>query len=252
MAWPTVHSRMFPSHYQYIAFILSFVFPPEASLCITKNMKSFDEDENRKEHLLMYEYGHIIHNLVKVPSEAIHYCRSSIKEIYRYSPRFTTSDTMFMRNMVVRKIKSLGVKARRLSTTTNFIYWMGDFFNNSSDLLQTKSISKKIIDFIKRENINNKRIKGFYNEYSICDIITYNRNYEIKNRNDEPVVMRQNKYVENRVEKGRIKKLEIKEYVTKNEKPVKFHRKSHRFSKNIKHYNNKPMRYKMSRNRRCC
>ena len=153
MAWPTVHSRMFPSHYQYIAFILSFVFPPEASLCITKNMKSFDEDENRKEHLLMYEYGHIIHNLVKVPSEAIHYCRSSIKEIYRYSPRFTTSDTMFMRNMVVRKIKSLGVKARRLSTTTNFIYWMGDFFNNSSDLLQTKSISKKIIDFIKRENI---------------------------------------------------------------------------------------------------
>jgi len=252
MAWPTVPSRIFPLHYQYIAFILSFVFPPEAALCITKNMKSFDEGENRKEHLLMYEYGHIIHNLVKVPSEAIHYCRSSIKEIYRYSPRFTTSDTMFMRNMVVRKIKSLGVKARRLSTTTNFIYWMGDFFNNSSDLLQTKSISKKIIDFIKRENINNKRIKGFYNEYSICDIITYNRNYEIKNRNDEPVVMRQNKYVENRVEKGRIKKLEIKEYVTKNEKPIKFLRKSMKFSKNIKHYNNKPMRYKMSRNRRCC
>ncbi len=252
MAWPTVPSRIFPLHYQYIAFILSFVFPPEAALCITKNMKSFDEGENRKEHLLMYEYGHIIHNLVKVPSEAIHYCRSSIKEIYRYSPRFTTSDTMYMRNMVVRKIKSLGEKARRHSTTTNFIYWMGDFFNNSSDLLQTKSISKKIIDFIKRENINNKRIKGFYNEYSICDIITYNRNYEIKNRNDEPVVMRQNKYVENRVEKGRIKKLEIKEYVTKNEKPIKFLRKSMKFSKNIKHYNNKPMRYKMSRNRRCC
>jgi len=210
-------------------------------------MKSFDEDENRKEHLLMYEYGHIIHNLVKVPSEAIHYCRSSIKEIYRYSPRFTTSDTMYMRNMVVMKIKSLGEKARRHSTTTNFIYWMGDFFNNSSDLLQTKSISKKIIDFIKRENISNK----LYYKYSICDIIISNRNYEFKNRN-EPFVMRENKYVENRVEKKRIKKMEIKEYVTKNEKPVKFHRNSHRFSKNIKHYNNKPMRYKMSRNRRCC
>ena len=252
MSWPTVQTRIFPLHYQYIAFILSFVFPPEASLCITRNMKKFDEDENKKEHLLMYEYGHIIHNLVKVPSEAIHYCRSSIKEIYRYSPRFTTSDTMYMRNMVVRKIKSLGDKARRHSTTTNFIYWMGDFFNNSSDLLQTKSISKKIIDFIKRENISNKRIKEVYNEYSLCDIIISNvRNYEIKNMN-EPVVMRQNKNVKNRDEIKRIKKMEIKDYVTKNEKPVKFHRKSMKFSKNIKYYNNKPMRYKMSRNRRCC
>ena len=250
MAWPTVPTRIFPSHYQYIAFILSFVFPPEASLCITKNMKSFDEDENRKEHLLMYEYGHIIHNLVKVPSEAIHYCRPSIKEIYRYSPRFTTSDTMIMRNAVVRKIKSLGEKERRHSTTTNFIYWMGDFFNNSSDLIQMKSISKRLIDFIKRENIKTKKIKEFYNEYSLCDTIISKRN-EITNRN-EPVVMRENKYVENRVEKKRIKKMEIKEYVTKNEKPVKFHRKSMKFSKNIKHYNNKPMRYKMSRNRRCC
>lgn len=211
-------------------------------------MKSFDEEENRKEHFRMYEYGDIIHNLVKVPSEAIHYCRSSIKEIYRYSPRFTTSDTMFMRNAVVRKIKSLGERARRNSTTTNFIYWMGDFFNNSSGLLQTKSISKKMIDFIKRENIN-KRIKEHC--YNLCDIIIYNRNYEIKNTN-EPLVMTQNKCVENRVEKKRIKKMEIKEYVVKNEKPIKFHRKSMRFSKNIKHYNNKPMRYKMSRNRRCC
>ena len=65
-------------------------------------MKKYDEEENRKEHFLMYDYGHIIHNLVKVPSQAIHYCRSSIKELYRYSPRFTTSDTMFMRNAVVR------------------------------------------------------------------------------------------------------------------------------------------------------
>lgn len=251
MSWPTVQTRIFPLHYQYIAFILSFVFPPEASLCITRNMKKYDEEENRKEHFLMYEYGHIIHNLVKVPSEAIHYCRSSIKEIYRYSPRFTTSGTMFMRDVVVRKIKSLGEKARRHSTTTNFIYWMGDFFNNSSDLLQTKSISKKMIDFIKRENINNKRIKEYYNGYSICDIIIYNRNYEIKNRN-EPVVMRQNKYVENRVEKERIKKMEIKEYVTKNEKRINFHKKQIHFSKNIKHYNKKPIRYNMSRNRRRC
>ncbi len=251
MSWPTVQSRIFPLHYQYIAFILSFVFPPEASLCITRNMKKFDEEENRKEHFLMYEYGHIIHNLVKIPSEAIHYCRSSIKEIYRYSPRFTTSSTMFMRNVVVRKIKSLGEKARRHSTTTNFIFWMGDFFNNSNDLIQTKSISKKLIDFIKRENISNKRIKEVYNEYSICDIIISNRNYEIKNMN-EPVVMRQNKYVKNRDEIKRIKKMEIKDYVTKNEKPVKFHRFSMKFSKNVKHYNKKPMRYNMSRNRRSC
>jgi hypothetical protein len=184
MAWPTVPSRIFPSHYQYIAFILSFVFPPEASLCITKNMKSFDEDENRKEHHLMYEYGHIIHNLVKVPSEAIHYCRSSIKEIYRYSPRFTTSDTMIMRNAVVRKIKSLGEKARRHSTTTNFIYLMGDFFNNSSDLIQMKSISKKLIDFIKRENIKTKRIKEYYDASDAYDIMISNNFYEIKKSND--------------------------------------------------------------------
>ena len=245
MSWPTVQTRIFPLHYQYIAFILSFVFPPEASLCITRNMKKFDEDENKKEHHMMYEYGHIIHNLVKVPSEAIHYCHSSIKEIYRYNPSFTTSEIMFMRDVVVRKIKSLGEKARRHSTTTNLIYWMGDFFNNSSDLVQTKSISKRMIDFIKRENININRIKGFYNEYSICDIIISNRNYEIKN----------NKYVKNEYygeKKKRIKKMEVKDYVMKNEKPRKYIKQSMKFSKNIKHYNNKPMRYKMSRNRRCC
>lgn len=253
MGWSTVQTRIFPLHYQYIAFILSFVFPPEASLCITRNMKKFDEDENKKEHLLMYEYGHIIHNLVKVPSEAIHYCRSSIKEIYRYSPHFTTSNTMFMRNVVVRKIKSLGEKARRHSTTTNFIYWMGDFFNNSSDLLQTKSISKKMIDFIKRENINIKRIKGFYNEYSICDIIISNRNYEIKNNNENYVVKHNDEEIKSACYGNKsIKKMEIKDYVMKNEKPRKYMKQSMKISKNIKHYNNKPMRYKMSRNRRCC
>jgi len=208
-------------------------------------MKKFDEDENKKEHLLMYEYGHIIHNLVKVPSEAIHYCRSSIKEIYRYSPRFTRSNTLFMRNVVVRKIESLGEKARRHSTTTNFIYWMGDFFNNSSDLLETKSISKKMIDFIKRENISNKMIKKLYNEYSICDIIIYKKNYVINNNN---YVINEN-YEE---KKKRIKKMEIKDYIVKNDKPRKYMKQSMNFSKNIKHYNNKPIRYKMSRNRRCC
>lgn len=247
MSWPTVQTRIFPLHYQYIAVFLSFVFPPEASLCITRNMKKFDEEKNRKEHFLMYEYGHIIHNLVKVPSEAIHYCCSSIKEIYRYSPRFTTSNTMFMRNVVVRKIKSLGKKARRHSTTTNFIYWMGDFFNNSSGLLQTKSISKKMIDFIKRENISNKE---YYNGYSICDIILSNRKYEIKNTNENYRV-NQN-YEKIKYEKKRIKKMEIKEYVVKNEKPKKFHKKQIHFSKNVKHYNKKPMRYNMSRNRRRC
>lgn len=247
MSWPTVQTRIFPLHYQYIAFILSFVFPPEASLCITRNMKKYDEEENRKEHFLMYDYGHIIHNLVKVPSQAIHYCRSSIKELYRYSPRFTTSDTMFMRNAVVRKIKSIGEKARRHSTTNNFIYWMGDFFNNSNGMEHVKSISKKMIDFIKRENISNNRIKEYYNGYNLCDIIISNISYEIK-YNENYVIKSDNKEEKNK----RIKKMEIKEYVTKNEKPVKFHRKSHRFSKNIKHYNKKPIRYNMSRNRRRC
>ena len=247
MSWPTVQMRMYPFHYQYIAFILSFVFPPEASLCITRNMKKYDEEETRKEHLKMYEYGDIIFNLVKNPSEAIYYCRSSIKEIYRYSPRFTTSDTMFMRNAIVRKIKSLGEKARRYSTTTNLTYWMGDFFNNSSDLLQTKSISKKIIDFIKRENISAKRIKEYYNGYNLCDIIISNRSYEIKN-NENYVIKSYNK----EEKKKRIKKMEIKEYIMKNEKSRKFHKKPIQFSKNIKHYNKKPMRYSMSRNRRHC
>ena len=234
MSWPTVQTRIFPLQYQYIAFILSFVFPPEASVCITRNMKKYDEEENRKEHFLMYEYGHIIHNLVKVPSEAIHYCRSSIKEIYRYSPRFTTSDTMFMRNAVVRKIKSIGEKARRHSTTNNFIYWMGDFFNNSNDLLQVKSISKKMIDFIKRENISNKRIKEYYNGYNLCDIINSNTYYEIKNTKENYIVN------QNYEEKKRIKKMEINEYMVKNEKPRKLHKKSIKFSKNVKHYNKKP------------
>lgn len=247
MNWPTVQSRIFPIHYQTIAFILSFVFPPEASLCITRNLKKYDEEENRKEHLLMYEYGHIIHNLVKIPSEAIHYCRSSIKEIYRYSPRFTTTDTIFMRNVVVRKIKSLGEKARRHSTTTNFIFWMGDFFNNSNDSIQTKSISKKLIEFIKRENISAKRIKEYYNGYNLCDIIISNINYELKNNNDNYV--KNKNYEEIKNEKKRIKKMGIKDYVMKNEKPRKYYRKSIRFSKNIKHYNKKPIRYNMLRSR---
>ena len=231
MSWPTVHTRIFPFHYHYIAFILSFVFPPEATLCITRNMKKYDEEENRKEHLVMYDYGHIIHNLVKIPSEAIYYCRSSIKEIYRYSPRFTTSVTMIMRDIVVRKIKSIGERARRHSTTTNFIFWAGEIFYNNGKLKQVKSIANRMLTTIKKEN-------KYENYIDIIISLELKKINEV-NSNDKEMKIK---------EKKRLKKMKIREQMMKNKEPIKYIQ----FSKNIKHYNKKPMRYNMSRNLRRC
>lgn len=241
MTWPTVSARIFPSHYQYIAFILSFVFPPEAALCITKNMKSFDEDENRKRYEKSYEYGHILHNLVKSPNQAIHYCRSSIKEIYRYREQLTTSKIMFIRHTVVNKIRGLGISANRIRNINNFVFWMGRAHVNRDNV----NISKRMLDKIKKQNLENN-VNEYMNPFDIINS-NFNNIYIVRFKgikyDDKRKYNDERKYNDN-------ERNNEKHYIEK--RKYNNPKNNSKIYKKTKHYTHKPMRYKMSRNRRCC
>ena len=66
MAWPSVKTKITPSHYAYIAVSLCSLFPPEVAERITRLTKNCDEAQNLLDYEVLYVRTYMLNTLKNI------------------------------------------------------------------------------------------------------------------------------------------------------------------------------------------
>lgn len=153
MAWPSVKTTITPSHYAYIAVTLSFLFPPEVAEHITRLTKKCDEAQNLLDHNVLYVHTYMLNTLVNVPLSL-----STNRLLSKICPSQKTMDT---KKHLTGHIKSIGYGVNRAPPMMPLTAWAYGLYYVDDN----KTVSKRMIDSITRENRRNREYSEFTNIY---------------------------------------------------------------------------------------
>lgn len=170
ISWPTVKTTITPSHYAYIAVTLSFLFPPEVAERITRLTKKCDEAQNLLDHSVLYVHTYMLNTLKNISLSPF-----SSMQLSEVCPSQKTMDT---KKHLTGHIKSIGNGVNR-AEQDRWLAWIGLYYDYDN-----KTVSKRMIDSITRENRRNREYREFTNKSifvklsNICVIVNHKKEEE--------------------------------------------------------------------------
>ena len=221
ISWPSVKTTITPSHYAYIAVTLSFLFPPEVAERITRLTKECDDAQNLLDHGVMYVHTYMLNTLKNISLSPFSSMRLS-----EVCPSQKTMDT---KKHLTGHIKSIGYEVNRAPPMMPLAAWAyGLYFIDDN-----KTVSKRMIDIITRENRRIREYREFTNKSILkemmLNIITN------KNREEEHYIFKTTEKDYKKIAKKEKKK---RNKMLKHQTP----KQKMRFSKNQPRYNNRRIR----------
>ncbi len=165
---------MFYTRYGKIAFILSYLFPPEASSHVVKHLKRFDYEISRKEYLKKSHLGKALSHQY-IMNTSIHRELSTCSLQYIYSSVYKNEN---YRNLL-----------KQLNNT------FSNTLENTSQIFNYIHNSKRIIDFdtgyyMKNGRANNVYLVTSYNFHHFNDIL----HHKTRARDNVTFVVRDDNY----------------------------------------------------------
>lgn len=144
MAWPSVKTKITPSHYAYIAVSLCSLFPPEVAERITRLTKNCDEAQNLLDHEVLYVHTYMLNTLKNISPPPF--------SGMRLTDVFPSQKTMDRKRCLTSHIWRVGAASNNPQIAA-WGLWIPD----------NKTVSERMIDSITKDNLWRARCCNAWN-----------------------------------------------------------------------------------------